>query len=158
MGRLVLIIAGWFLILAALLIVWVASTPGRVALAQVGILPPTLQPRDVGLYFILVFSLGFMFLAGTALESTISGISRALTAGAVSSERSRSVRSTILWGGVVYLAIAALFAAYLIFFALPDAGSLDRLWDPLFLRFVLTWPYHLLAAAAPFGLSRDAFY
>ena len=158
MGRLVLIIAGWFLILAALLIVWVASTPGRVALAQVGILPPTLQPRDVGLYFILVFSLGFMFLAGTALESTISGISRALTAGAVSSERSWSVRSTILWGGVVYLAIAALFAAYLIFFALPDAGSLDRLWDPLFLRFVLTWPYHLLAAAAPFGLSRDAFY
>src|SRR3972149_3074233 len=99
MGRLVLVIAGWFLILTALLIVWVASTPGRVALAQVGILPPTLQPRDVGLYFILVFSLGFTFLAGTALESTISGISRAL--GVVSSERSSSVRSTILWGGVV---------------------------------------------------------
>lgn len=156
MGRLVLVIAGLFLILAALLIVWVASTPGRVALAQVGILPPTLQPRDVGLYFILVFSLGFTFLAGTALESTISGISRAL--GVVSSERSSSVRSTILWGGVVYLAIAALFAAYLIFFALPDAGSLGRLGDPLFLRFVLTWPYHFLAAVEPFGLPRDAFY
>ena len=156
MGRLVLVIAGLFLILTALLIVWVASTPGRVALAQVGILPPTLQPRDVGLYFILVFSLGFTFLAGTALESTISGISRAL--GVVSSERSSSVRSTILWGGVVYLAIATLFAAYLIFFALPDAGNVGHLWDPLFLRFVLTWPYHLLAAVEPFGLPRDAFY
>ena len=158
MGRLVLVIAGLFLILTALLIVWVASTPGRVALAQVGILPPTLQPRDVGLYFILVFSLGFTFLAGTAFESIASGVSKALTAGAGTSERSGSVRSTILWGGVVYLAIAALFAAYLIFFALPDAGSLGRLGDPLFLRFVLTWPYHLLAAVEPFGLPRDAFY
>lgn len=99
-----------------------------------------------------------MFLAGTALESIASGVAKALTGGSARSERSWSVRTTILWGGVVYLALTALFATYLIFFALPDAGNVGRLWDPLFLRFVLTWPYHFLAAVEPFGLPRDAFY
>lgn len=121
-------------------------------------LAPSLQPRDVGLYCILVFALGFVFIAGATLESIFMGVSRALSAGVATSEREWGVRRKILWGAVAYLAMAALFAAYLIFFVLPDAGNVGRLRDPLFLQFVLTWPYHLLAAAAPFGLSRDAFY
>lgn len=71
MGPLVLAIAGWFLILASLLIVWAASTPGRVTVAQVGILPPTLQPRDVGLYFILVFALGSCSWLGPPLKASL---------------------------------------------------------------------------------------
>ncbi|GEM_PF-6194935 len=168
MNRIALVIIGWFTILFSLLLLWVASPPGRATIARAALGFPDWQPKDLVLPLLALFVLGFIVIVGTALDSMISGLSRAVTGntkGALEGDSLNTSESDIpfgrifLYGGGLYLVIAALFGAFVTFLG-PVARGMDfsRFSDPMFLQFLAGWPYHVMAAIGPFDLVLEDFY
>lgn len=168
MNRIMLVIIGWFTILFSLLLLWVASPPGRATIARAGLGFPEVRPRDLAFLIIALFVLGFVIIFGTAIDSMISGLLRAVTGNAQGALEGDSLNTdksdipfgrTFLYGGVLYLVIAALFGASITFLG-PGAQGMDlsRFSDLRFLQFLAVWPYHVMAAIGPFDLALKDFY
>ncbi len=170
MGRIVFPISGAFLWFGALAALWLCSGAARLQLLQAGISVPEYTPRDVAPLVTGLFSVGFLLVIGSLLQSVWATMMDGLTGGhrrGVYASRRVSHEGMdplpkLLWGAAAYIAVAGLFAAYHMMFVTNDAqvdGQIARyLTDPAFLSYVMAWPYHLFAALELFGLTPSAFY
>lgn len=154
MSRLVSVILGLFLIISPFIILWVGSPGARVMLARAGIPYFDFQPKDVGFVFVPLFALGFVLTLGGLGESFMENLVKLLSSQSVVID---SFRSRFIFGVAAYTLLAMAFGAYLIFFV-SGVRDLRLYTEPAFLRFCLTWPYHLTAAFRPFDLPTGSFY
>ena len=156
MARLVLLIQGFFLILGSFMVLWWVSPGGQSFQRQAGIETAGLGPRDVALVAAGLFAVGFMCLSGYTLQRFTAALTGAVVGGsAVRGEA--SARPMLAWGLLAYLAVAGLFGTFVLLIV-DGSSDFARFGDPAFLRLVLTWPYHLMAAVGLFGLPAEAFY
>jgi len=82
MGRIVLMIAGFFLMVFAWVLLWGASIEGRILFANAGLGEVRYLPRDVYLHFMVLFVLSYMFATGTFLQNMFGAIASVLAGGA----------------------------------------------------------------------------
>ena len=166
MSRIVLVLVGLFFILFSLLITWVASLPGRLALAELGISVSQFDPWLVGFGFSLLFAAGFVLVSGSLLESFSGAVVNTLAGGSAhigevdvagGAREGWGLPSKLLWGIGAYAFVAFLFGTVLVLFVIPDETTFAHFFDPQFLLFVLTWPYKVMAAFEAFGLDVTAF-
>lgn len=158
MARLILLFTGLLLLLFSLLSIWITSVPGHLTIARLGLPVPDLQPKDMGMPFLTSFTLSYILLVGNFLEGLTGAIASSLAGGHTMEPQSPGVRGLFIWGIVAYLLMAFGFGLLLIFFILPGEKSPFRLLELPMLSYILTWPYHVLAALGAFGLSSTDFY
>ncbi len=156
MARLVMLVEGCFFILGSMAVLWWVSPGGNGFQRQVGFDGPALGARDVAMVASGLFALGFVLSGGYALQRFMGGIAGLVTGGAYDHGEGQA-RSMLLWGLFGYLAAAGLFGSILLVMV-ERTGAFERFAAPQFLRFVLTWPYHMMAALGVFGLPADIFY
>ena len=166
MSRIVIVLVGLFFILFSLLIVWVASLSGRLALANLGIGVSEFDPWLVGLCYSVLFAAGFVLVSGSLLESFSGAVVNMLAGGSASVgdvDVAGGVRegwglpSKLLWGLGAYALVAFLFGTLLVLFVIAGEVTFAPFLDPKFLLFVLTWPDKVVAAVGTFGLDAAAF-
>ena len=164
MSRIVIVLVGLFFILFSLLIVWVASLSGRLALASLGIAVSEFDPWLVGLCYSVLFAAGFILVMGSLLESFSGAVVNTLAGGSArigevnvagGVRESSGLPSKLLWGIVAYALVAFLFGTLLILFVISGEMTFAPFLDPQFLLFVLTWPYKVVSGV--FGLDAAAF-
>lgn len=159
MGRLTLAMAGAGLVVAAVGMLWVVSPMGQAALGGHG---APLQPKELALPFTLAFSLGFLFSVGALTEGMLGKLARLLTGGGAvrvgPAHQAVALPARLAWGLPGYLLMATGFGAFAL-------RSLQQTWDVSgalangsLLATAGFWPYHLMAALAPWGLTPDKFY
>lgn len=156
MARLVLLIEGCFLILGSFLVLWWVSPAGYGMQRQLGWEFAPMGPRDVAMIASGLFAGGFVFAGGYTLQRFVSGIIGAVVGG-VYDQRQGQTRSMLAWGIFGYLLVAAMFGSFVLV-VVEGSGQFDRFMDPQFLRLVLTWPYHVMASLALFGVPTQEFY
>ena len=168
MNRIMLVIIGWFTILFSLLLLWVTSPLGRATMARTGLGFPDKQPRDLAFLIVALFVLGFVIIFGTAVDSMVSGLVRAVTGSSKGALEGASLNTdendipfghVFFYGGALYLLIAAAFGASIILFGSSSQGmDFSRFSDLRFLQFLAVWPYHVMAVIGPFDLTLQDFY
>lgn len=162
MWRLVLTLSGITMIAGAMAMMWVISPLGRGVLGGgVG----DVAPRDVAAAFTSLFTIGFLLASGALLQSTLGKVGSTLGGGTVSkadahasAHESLALPMRVAWGLPAYLAAAASFGWYVAQLAHRHSDVFSAFSDSSFLVTAGTWPYHLMAMAAPWGLSPEKFY
>lgn len=165
MGRIVLMIAGFFLMVLAWVLLWGASINGRILFANAGLGDIRYLPRDVYLHFMAMFVLGYVFVTGTFLQNMFGAIASVLTGGSNVNKQDLYEKRDEGWGfvpklvlgGFAYLFIAVLLGAVLQLFVIPDSQGFGRFLDPEFMKVILSWPYLFARALHVFGLPDDSF-
>ncbi|MBM2826067.1 MAG: hypothetical protein HW403_131 [Dehalococcoidia bacterium] len=124
-------IGGIFLVVFALVVLFMGSPLGRVTLARGGLPYFNLDPREIALAFTSIFMVGFVLLSGGIIN--VDGMT----------ER-------ILLGFLMYIAASVLFG---VLGVVSTHGTLSfgLFFDSTFIRFCLSWPHQLLAEF--FGLA-----
>ncbi|MSQ28739.1 MAG: hypothetical protein EXR51_11490 [Dehalococcoidia bacterium] len=165
MGRIILLIAGLFLMSLSLALLWGASIAGNATLASAGLAQANYKPSDVFLVFIATFIAGYVFVVGTFLQNFFDVLVSALTGGHnLSREQARrsshegwDLGPKVIFGGFTYLLITVLYGAVLQLFVIPDSQGLSRFLDLEFVKHTLAWPYWWCAALNVYGIPFNAF-
>lgn len=162
MWRLVFIVSGLALLVAAHVMVWLGSSQAEATLRA----DTVAAPRDVALPYVIMVGFGFVFLVGGVLEGAYNTWTSLLTSGqnvsrdVAVSQRDEGVALArrFSWGLPPYLVIALVFGLYVRLGIERQVFVPWMLAEPGFLGFALSWPYHILAAAGPWGFTIDKFY
>ena len=165
MGRIILLIAGFFLITLALALLWGASISGQGTLAGAGLAQVSYKPRDIFLIFIATFVSGYVFVVGTFLQNFFDALASTLTGGHNVSRTQAMQRTSegwdlgpkVIFGGFTYLVIAVLYGTVLQWFVIPDSEGLSRFLDLEFVKHTLAWPYWWCAALNVYGIPFNSF-
>lgn len=127
MQRFAFVIAGILVMLFSFLVLFLGSPLGRVNLAKANLPYLDVGAYNIAVAFTLIFIVGFILFTGGIVG--VSGVANRFGVGVVA-----------------YLASAGLFGAYGVY---SNQGELSfRLFaDVTFIRFCLSWPYQMFAAA-----------
>jgi len=155
MNRLFWLVIGFFLLLAALFLLWWLSPASLGVKREIGIASTGLRPKDLPLVLHLLFGLGLVIIGGYFMQTFAWGLAAVVT-GAREPTR-EAVAPMFIWGTVFYLLISALFGV-LIVLVVHGSGEFGLFFDPAFVAALLSWPYQLVAATSAFGLRPEAFH
>lgn len=156
MTKLALLSGGFFIIIGALLVLWWVSPAGHYVQRELGLQAAEAKPRDLVLVVVGLAAAGFIITGGFAIQQFVFALSGLLAGGRRPSAEG-SAWPMLLWGLFGYLAVAGLFGTFVLV-VVDGTTAFDKFADPQFLRIVLIWPYHLMAAIGVFGLTADSFY
>ena len=165
MGRIVLLIAGLFLVTVPLALLWGASSTGEGMLAGAGFRDVNYTPKDIFIIFLAMFITGYVFVVGTLLQNLVESFASTLTGGhnvsrddvIAGRQEGWGFGPKVILGGFTYLLIAVLYGTFLQWFVVPDSQGLSRFTDLEFVKHVLGWPYWLCAALNLYGIPASRF-
>jgi len=163
MWRLWYVIVGLASMLLAIGLVWLASPSARLFLTGGGL---PMNPKDFTFVFLALFGVGFVLTVGTLVEGALNTVASVLTGGQnVSREYAMAhgadnmrLGSLLSWGVPCYAALSLAFGFFVTTMVQRREFSLGLLTDTTFWTAVSAWPYHVVAAIGPWGLTIDKFY
>jgi hypothetical protein len=154
-NRLFLLVVGFFLLLAALFLLWWLSPASQGFQQEMGIAPAGLRPKDLPLVLHTLFGLGLILVGGYFMQSFAWALAGVMT-GAREPTR-EAIAPMVIWGVVFYVLISALFGIMIVLLV-HGSSEFGLFFDPAFLVALLTWPYQLVAALGAFGFPPEAYH
>jgi hypothetical protein len=162
MWRLAFMVLGLALLFFAHALVWSASGQAESALGN----EMASAPKDYAVAYVVMVAVGFVLFVGSVLEGFYNTWTSMITSGHNISrevamarrDEGLAIGSRLGWGLPLYLVIALVFGLYVRLGIYHQKFVPWMLTDPSFMGFALSWPYHFLAAAGPWGFTLDKFY